>query len=109
MIDLDTFIKSLKLCWIKRMKEADNNSILNRIYTYNLGSFGSYLLFDLKTYLLMRWQGFDALAVCRAHLGLPVGLLLLRYSVLFTLESLSLIYLFLYLDLYVLRDDSSIS
>ena len=27
---------------------------------------------------------FDALVVCRAHRGLPVGLLLLRYSVLFT-------------------------
>ena len=35
----------------------------------------------------------DALAVCRAHRGLPVGFLLLRYSVLFTVESLSLLYL----------------
>ena len=33
------------------------------------------------------------LAVCRAHRGLPVGFLLLRYSVLFTVESLSLLYL----------------
>ena len=24
MTDLDNFIKSLKVCWIKRMKEADN-------------------------------------------------------------------------------------
>ena len=32
-------------------------------------------------------------AVCRAHQGLPVGFLLLRYSVLFTVESLSLLYL----------------
>ena len=32
-------------------------------------------------------------AVCRAHRGLPVGFLLLRYSVLFTVESLSLLYL----------------
>ena len=37
--------------------------------------------FDLKTYLLMRWWGPDALAVCRAHRGLPVGFLLLRYSI----------------------------
>ena len=36
---------------------------------------------DLKTYLLMRYLGPDALAVCRAHRGLPVGFLLLRYSV----------------------------
>ena len=47
----------------------------------------------LKTYLLMRWLGPDALAVCRAHRDLPVGFLLLRYSVLFTVESLSLLYL----------------
>ena len=37
--------------------------------------------------------GPDALAVCRAHRGLPVGFLLLWYSVLFTAESLSLLYL----------------
>ena len=36
---------------------------------------------DLKTYLLMRSSGPDALAVCLAHWGLPVGFLLLRYSV----------------------------
>ena len=30
---------------------------------------------------------------CQAHLSLPVGFLLLRYSVLFTAESLSLLYL----------------
>ena len=48
---------------------------------------------DLKTYLLMRWLGPDALAVCLAHRGLPVGFLLLRYSVSFTVESLSLLYL----------------
>ena len=48
---------------------------------------------DLKTYLLMRWEGPDALAVCRALRGLPDGFLLLRYSVLFTVESLSLLYL----------------
>ena len=45
--------------------------------------------------------GADALAVCRAHRGLPVGFLLLRYSVLFTVESLSLLDLLLYLDLNV--------
>ena len=40
--------------------------------------------------------------------GLPVGFLLLRHSVSFTFESLSFIS-FLYLDLYVLRDDELIS
>ena len=43
--------------------------------------------------------------------GLPVGFLLLRYFVLFTVESLSLLKVisFLYLDLYVLGDDAWIS
>ena len=35
----------------------------------------------VPTYLLMRLWGPDALAVCRAHRDLPVGFLLLRYSV----------------------------
>ena len=48
---------------------------------------------DLKTYLLMRWYWPGFLAVCRAHRGLPVGFLLLQYSVLFTVESFSLLYL----------------
>ena len=30
---------------------------------------------DFKTYGLMRWWGFDALAVCQAHRGLPVRFL----------------------------------
>ena len=35
----------------------------------------------------------DGLAVCLALRGLPVGFLLLWYSVLFSVESLSLLYL----------------
>ena len=38
-------------------------------------------------------MGPDTLAVCRAHRGFPVGFLLLQYSVLFTVESLSLLHL----------------
>ena len=53
--------------------------------------------------------GADALAVCRAHQGLPVGFLLLRYSVLFTVESYLCFISLLYLDLYVLGDDALIS
>ena len=53
--------------------------------------------------------GPDASAVCRAHWGLPVGFLLLWYSVLFTVESLSLLYLLVMFDLYVLGDDALIS
>ena len=40
---------------------------------------------------------------------LPVGFILLRYSVLFTVESLSLLISLLYLDLYVQGDDALIS
>ena len=47
----------------------------------------------LKSLLRQGLSEPDALAVCRAHRGLPVGFLLLRYSVLFTVESLSLHYL----------------
>ena len=57
----------------------------------------------------MRWKGSDALAVCRAQRGLPVGFLLLRCSVLSTVESLSLLYLLVYLDLYVLGGDALIN
>ena len=39
---------------------------------------------------------------------LPVGLLLIKYSVVCTVVSLSLLYLLLYLDLYVLVDDALI-
>ena len=53
--------------------------------------------------------GADALAVCRAHRGLPVLLLLLRFSSLFPVESISLLISLLYLDLYVLGDDALIS
>ena len=57
----------------------------------------------------MSWKGPDALAICQAHGCLSVGFLLLWYSVLFTVESLSLLYLLLYLDLYVLGDETLIS
>ena len=40
------------------------------------------------------------MAFCRAHLGLPFGIPLLRYSVLFTVESFSLLYLF-YILIYM--------
>ena len=42
-------------------------------------------------------------------LGFTCWILLLQYSVLFTVESLSLLYLLLNLDLYVLGDDELIS
>ena len=68
---------------------------------------GLQTLWRLGLRLIYWWDGIW-LGFFRAHWGLPVGFLLLRYSVLFTVESLSLLYLLLYLDLYVLGDDALI-
>ena len=46
MIDLDKFVKVIKICWIKRMMEAENDSILNRIYVSTFDHLG--VLFCLK-------------------------------------------------------------
>ena len=46
MIDLETFIKSLKICWIKRMIESEDNRILKNIYLSKLKPFGGKLLFE---------------------------------------------------------------
>ena len=64
---------------------------------------------DLKIYVLMRWYGPDALAVCRAQQGLPVGFLLLGIQFYLLLNPYLCFISFLYLDLYVLGDDALIS
>ena len=64
---------------------------LSKLCRHLMSDFRLYDGSDLKTHLLMMWWGPDALAVCWAHRGLPVGFLLLWYSVLFTVESLSLL------------------
>ena len=51
------------------------------------------MMFRLNNLSIDEMVGPDALAVCRAHRGVPVGFLLLGYSVLFTVESSSLLYL----------------
>ena len=40
MIDLETFIESLKITWIKRFIESDDNGILNKLYMNKLHPFG---------------------------------------------------------------------
>ena len=67
------------------------------------------MLVGLKDLSNDEMLGSDSLVVCPAHQGLPVGFLLLWYLILFTVESLSLLNLILYLDLYVLGDDVLIS
>ena len=64
--------------------------------------------FRLKDLSIGEMVGAWCFGCCQAHRGLPVGFIFLCYSVLFTVESLSLLYLFLYLDLYVLGDDALI-
>ena len=54
-------------------------------------------------------MGPDALAVCLAHKGLPVGLLLLWYSVFILLSPYLCFISLFYFDLYVLGDDALIS
>ena len=58
------------------------------------------MVWGLMLWLLSGQPGFT---------NVPVGFLLLRYSVVFTVESLSLLYPLLYIDLYVLGDDALIS
>ena len=72
------------------------NVTKNPIKCMKIGCGSDFRLYDgsnLKTYQLMRWLGPDALAVCMANRDLPFGILLLRFSVLFTVESLYLLYL----------------
>ena len=64
---------------------------------------------DLKTFLLMRWYRPDALAVCRAHRGLPVGFFCSGIQFYLLLSPYLCYISLLYLDLYVSGDDALIS
>ena len=68
-------------------------TLLSSLIARRWSDFRLYDGSNFKTYPLMRWLGPDALAVYQALRGLPVGFRLLRYSVLLTVESLSLLYL----------------
>ena len=65
-------------------------------------------LYDGSALFIDEMVGAWCFGCCQAHRGLHVGFLLLRYSVLFTVESLSLRYLLFIFDLYVLGDDALI-
>ena len=66
--------------------------------------------FRLKDLSIDEMVGACCFGCCQAHRGLPVGVLLLQYSVLFTVESLSFalspFYILIYN--YVLGDDALI-
>ena len=57
----------------------------------------------------MRWYGPDALAVCWAHRGLPVGFPCSRIQFDLLLSPYLCFISLLYLDLYVLGDNALIS
>ena len=61
-------------------------AILHRLYCIPLRA--------NKSLALILSSGKEDFGCCQARRGLPVGFLLLWYSVLFTVESLSLLYLF---------------
>ena len=46
MIDLEIFMKSLKVCWIKRMIESEGDGLLKNLYLNKLNQFGGKLLFE---------------------------------------------------------------
>ena len=46
MIQLETFIKSLKISWIKRILETAETSMLSQIYLSNLQKYGGKLFFE---------------------------------------------------------------
>ena len=64
---------------------------------------------DLKDLSFDEMVGPDALAVCWAHRVYLLDFFCSGSSVLFTVESLFLLFSFFYLDLYVLGDDALIS
>ena len=49
MIDLETFIKSLKICWMKRMIESEDNGILKNIYLSKLKPFGGNFFLNVTS------------------------------------------------------------
>ena len=80
----------LRAWWSARSRLATLLSSLVARRWVGLQTLWRFRLGDLS---IDEMVGPDALAVCRAHRGLPVGFLLPRYSVLFTAESLSLLHL----------------
>ena len=46
MIDIDIFIKSLKVSWIKRTVNSEEKEILNKMYLHTLQPFGGTMLFE---------------------------------------------------------------
>ena len=58
-----------------------------------VGRTSDFMKVRLKDLSIDEMVGTWCFGCCQAHQGLPVGFLLLRYSVLRTVESLSLLYL----------------
>ena len=61
MIDIEKFIWSLKINWIKRLLQTESNNILKNIYEEDFKRFGGFILFecnfskvDIDTYLFKK-------------------------------------------------------
>ena len=46
MIDIETFIWSLKAGWVKRLAQTENNKLLKTVYERDLNQFGGDILFE---------------------------------------------------------------
>ena len=46
MIDIETFIWSLKAGWVKRLAQTENNKLLKTVYEKDLNQFGGDILFE---------------------------------------------------------------
>ena len=83
------YCNKLHAWWSTRSRLA---TLLSSLIACRLVGLQTLWRFRLKDLSIDEMVGPDTLAVCRTHGGLPVGFLLLRYSLLFTVESLSLLY-----------------
>lgn len=46
MVDIETFIQSLKVGWVKRLAQTENNKLLKQIYERDLNRFGGDILLE---------------------------------------------------------------
>ena len=76
--------------WLTQSRLA---TLLSSLIARRWVGFQTLWRFGLKDFSIDEMVGAWYLAVCQANRGLPVGFLLLQYSVLFTVESLSSLYL----------------
>ena len=73
MIDLEIYMKSLKICWIKRMIESEDDGLLKNLFLNKLNQFGGKLLFE-SNYSENEIDIFTKKNVFKRYLGSVVSL-----------------------------------